>query len=59
MYAMNFGKKSKKMCRKTNDKNGQHLRDKKRRFCKKNSKRVKVVPASKMRRSRSKSRSRK
>ena len=46
---------------KTNDENGVHLRDKKGRFCKKNSKRVKVVPAHKMkmRKSRSRSRSRK
>ena len=60
MDSMNFGKKSKKMCRRSRDKDGEvHLRDKKGRFCKKNSKRVKIVPASKLRKSRSRSRSRK
>jgi hypothetical protein len=46
----------KKMCRRTNDKNGVHLRDKKGRFCKK-SKSVKVVKAAKMKKGKSRSRS--
>ena len=54
MDSMNFGKKSKKLCRRSRDKDGEvHLRDKKGRFCKKNSKRVKIVPAAKLRKSRS------